>query len=215
VELLTADQRSLLVVSYLEELADASLRWLYSWIEDTAVDAARRMLEAHYRTFSSLEGDDATYDNLIGRIETLASDPRVKAVDLFIHVHGTRGRLWLKDGPRYADDIGDDLYELDLREKLRALYSSACYGESHIDGFLRGGFRVASGAIGVNANGAAEYPMFMAYWADNRRFKTAINAVPAVLTRLQDDFASLKFPEANSEKVIGGKAYTQIMLPAI
>ena len=161
---ITPQQRSALIVSYLAELADDKLRWLYRWIEDNAVDVARLMMESHYHTFSTLEGDDATYTNFVGRLQALASESKVEAVDVFLHVHGSPQRLWFKGGTKNTSIIGDDLIQLGLKKKLRALYSTACYGENHTEDFIRGGFRVASGALGVNANAVAEYPLFMTNW---------------------------------------------------
>jgi hypothetical protein len=203
-------QRSLLIVSYLAELGAPNLHWLYRWLEDNAIDVARLMLAPHYFKFATLEGDEATYDRFVDRITDLTSEPQVEAVDVFLHIHGNPNVLSFKGDDKATDDIGEDLYQLDLKDKLRTLYSTACYGETHIDGFLRGGFRVASGARGVNANSAAEYPLFMANWRAAKRFKSSIHAIPAVLTGLQDQLAKIKFPDTNSEKAIGGRPYTRI-----
>ena len=96
---ITKRQRSLLVISYLAELSIPDLRWLYRWIEDSAVDVARMILQPHYHTFSTLEGDDATYTNFVGRLQDLASEPEVEAVDVLLHVHGSPKRynqkLWI------------------------------------------------------------------------------------------------------------------------
>ncbi|MBN1640745.1 MAG: hypothetical protein JXA09_05885, partial [Anaerolineae bacterium] len=115
----TQDRRSLLVVSYLAELAVPELRWLYRWIEDNAVDVARMLSHRHYGAFSALEGDDATYASFLGRLDVLGSDPQVQAIDVFLHVHGSPGALAFKGGDKRAADIERDLVQLGLRHKLR------------------------------------------------------------------------------------------------
>ena len=122
--------------------------------------------------------------------------------------------LWFKDGDKRVNRIADDLSQLGLKKKLRVLYSTACYGKTHNDSFLRGGFRVASGAVGVNANAAVEYPLFIANWLADKRFKSAIQATLPALTALQDRIARIKFPETNSVKAIDGRPYTRISTPA-
>ncbi len=204
-------ERDLFVVSYLEERAADNVRWLLRWAEDLGVDLAREMLADHYRNFSTLEGDDATYTNFMDRIANLASDPDLKALDVFLLVHGDRAGPVFKGGTKDAKEIGADLRALGLRRKLRALYSVACWGSLHADSFLHGGFRVVSGAIGVNANGAVEYPIFMEQWRRGKRFKMAIHATPSFITKAQDSLArAMGFQDVNSEKMIVGRPYTNI-----
>ena len=57
--------------------------------------------------------------------------------------------------------------------KLRALYSGACYGDSHGDAWLKAGFQVVSGAIKVNTNGLHDYPTFLKSWRSGMSFGDA------------------------------------------
>ena len=208
-------ERGLLVVSYLEEQAHSSVRRLLGWAEDLGVDLARSVLDSEYETFSVLQGDDASYKDFIDRIEDLTANSDLKALDVFLLVHGDPSGPIFKNGTVSAQHIRDDLKNQSSKDVLRALYSSACYGASHNPFFIQGGFRVASGAVGVNANGTAEYPLFLKQWRGERTFKSSINAIPAVVTEAHDLIArALGFSDADSTKRIAGRSYTKITTPA-
>jgi hypothetical protein len=203
-------ERNLLVVSYLAEQAMAAPK-LFEWLEKNGVDWARATLSDHYQIFSSLEDDDATYAEFMRRIEWLANRPGTRALDVFLHVHGLPGALAFKDGDKRTGEIRQEPHQLGLKGKLRALYSTACYGASHALDFVQGGFRVASGALDVNANAIVEYPFFMDAWRDEKGFRPAIQRTPQSITAIQDSIArTLGFGDADSTKQIEGRPLTRI-----
>ena len=208
------DGRDLLVVSYLFTGGNQKLPWLYRWLEDNAVDLARVMLSSHYRKFATLEGDEVTSANFIDRITSLASDEQLQALDVLLHLHGLPGELVFRDEAMSISKISEKLQAANLKKKLRALYSTACYGMTHAADFVQAGFWVVSGATAVNANAVIEYPAFMDAWRDEKTFKSAVYRAPNALTVAQDNLAELILGDAlgaiNSSKQLTGRKYTRI-----
>ena len=155
-----------------------------------------------------------TSANFIDCIASLASDDQLQALDVFLHVHGLKGALVFKDGQKSISEISEKLRKARLKKKLRVLYSTACFGQTHAPSFVKAGFRVASGANAVNANAFIEYPAFMDAWRDERTFKSAVYRAPKALTVAQDRLAKLVLGDAlgpvNSFKQIKGRSYTRI-----
>ena len=110
--------------------------------------------------------------------------------------------------------IREKLQAANLKKKLRVLYSTACFGQSHNLDFIQAGFRVVSGATEVNANAVIEYPVFMDAWRDGKTFKSAVYQAPNALTVAQDKLAALILGDTlgpiNSFKQLGGRSYTRI-----
>ncbi|MBN2090704.1 hypothetical protein JW964_13920 [candidate division KSB1 bacterium] len=221
------NERDLLVVSFLYKGEDQRLGWLYKFLEESAVDLAKLYLGLHYRKIHVLEKSQVTYLNFIDNITNLASDREIKALDVFLHLHGGNGKLtfYEKTPENKLDiklyrtsEISKTLREKNLNRKLRILYSTACFGQSHLHDFIYAGFRVACGAISVNANTAIEYPLFMTHWLSNSTFSTSVMAahqLDGIMTKVQDEIANGQgFPDANSFKIILGKGYTKITSPA-
>jgi hypothetical protein len=124
------------------------------------------------------------------------------------------GKDEFADRAELASDIRDKLQEADLKDKLRALYSTACHAKAHINDFVQAGFCVASGATGVNANGPIEYPAFMLAWRSGKTFEFALARVPKLLVELYDDAAEWvlgdAFGEIDSTKHYEGKKNARI-----
>jgi len=83
--------------------------------------------------------------------------------------------------------------------------------------FVEAGFRVASGAVGVNANQLYDYPLQLYHWGTNKTYESAVKAGnnPALM-KMQDTLASAFFGDAvNSEKIIEGTKHTRISSEAI
>lgn len=159
----------------------------------------------------------ATYQAFLDQIQNVASQSHVESLDVILHLHGGVRKLWFADGSVGTKKIRDDIKGKNLRNRLRLLYSVACYGETHAQDFVDAGFRTASGARGVNANSTHDYPTQLAVWSSNSYYKTAVsqgNFLP--LRQMHDATArAFGFPDANSEKFIKGKKYTRITSAAI
>ena len=202
----TKSNRALLVVSNLTKLGRSDLKWLYQFLDGAGIDLAERLMSPQYGTVEKLVGSQATKNGFITTVSSLGSSQAVRAIDVIVNLHGANNQLFFEDGGVSTSSLKNDLLALNLGSKLRLLYSTACYGRSHADDFVASGFSAASGAVGVNANSATEYPIVLTMWAAGAKFRDAISVGENVLTREpSDELAKLMgFPDANSDKVIHG-----------
>ena len=206
VEATNRSARDLVVVVNLTESGRSDLKWLYKFMDASALSLAQLTLGTQYRQIHALVGQDATSGNFVSTLRETSEDRALEAIDVFLHLHGNA------DGVRFADDhiaaaqLGDQLAVLPERRKLRVLYSSACYGASHAPRLVQDGFAVASGAIATNANSAFEYPYFLAAWAGGYTFGEAIELGNDPLqNRILDAAAEWQgFTDVNSTKIIVG-----------
>jgi hypothetical protein len=210
-------RRVLLVVANLTTHGRDDLKWLYKWLDANALNVATLILGALYRKVYRMTADEVTVQNFVNRLEALAADPRVEAIDVLLHVHGSKKKLWFVEGPVSTRELADLIAARQLQHKLRLLYSTACYGGNHAPDFVRAGFRVASGAIGVNANSAHDYPTQLLYWATGASYKAALAAGNnKLITKVYDKLArKFNFTDVNSYKIAVGRRKTRITSGAI
>jgi hypothetical protein len=216
----TRDERALLVVANLV-LGDSGsnggdYQWLYKWLDRYAVLVANLLMRPVYRVVESLTKDQVTLGAFVDRVVSLASDPETKALDVFLVMHGTPGRLYFDDRSIRTADLGEQLKDADLAGRLRLLYSTACYGASHAGDFVKAGFRTASGALAVCANGPYDFPTQLLKWGTNQTYKSTMMAGNNPVFHVIHDNAAkaMGFSDVNSEKIIEGKKYTRITSPA-
>lgn len=88
-------------------------------------------------------------------------------------LHGLPDKLVFADGGVKTPALAGEIKALSLAEKLRLVYSTACFGLSHADDFVKAGFTAAVGAKAVNANAAAEFPLLLAQWGGGARLQDA------------------------------------------
>jgi hypothetical protein len=212
----TRDERVLLVVANLV-LGDSgpnggNYQSLYKWLDRYAVLVANLLMRPVYRLVESLTEDEVTLGAFLDRVVWLAGDPETKALDVFLVMHGLRGRLYFDDRSIRTAELSEQLKAANLASRLRLLYSTACYGGSHASDFVRAGFRTASGAIGVCANGPYDFPTQLLKWGTNQTYKSTMIAGNNPVFRVIHDNAAkaLGFSDVNSEKIIAGKKYTRI-----
>lgn len=210
------DERVLLVVADLTKWADPDFHRLYEWLDQNAVNVAKVMMGLHYRLVDTLIGTEATSANFVERLITLAEGPQTKAVDVFLHLHGLENELFFEEGPVEAAELGDQLKEADLKERLRLLYSTACFGATHAPDFVRGGFRVVSGAVSINANGPYDYPAQLFNWGLGQTYRMVVQAGnnPMFMVILDNVAKAMGFDDVNSKKEIKGRVLTRIMTEA-
>ncbi len=169
-----------------------------------------------YRHVHVVKGSGATRQGLPTKLNTIASTSAVKAVDLIFVTHG------LSDGVQFSDtvvsmkvvrdDIKKALSTAD-RAKLRCLFSTACYGASHVDEWQQAGFKAASGSRRIYADSASSYPAFLSVWGLGGKFQDAVAAANnSDLLRISDNAAKkvLKdwkyesWNDVDSVRVVGG-----------
>ncbi len=167
---------------------------MYRSIEWGAERYGRVLLRRAYGARALLYGGHATFDELVRALHRASDEPGVHAVDLLLNPHGTTRTLWFADGPVEADTVSAAVQSTltpRQRRRLRAVLSTACYGMSHTDAWLRSGFALAVGARGIYADGFTSLPLMLRGWA---RGLTATECVQRAnsdrLRRRQDLIAS-------------------------
>jgi hypothetical protein len=216
----TRDERALLVVANLvleDHGSDGgNYQWLYEWLDRNAVLVANLLMRPVYRVVESLTGDQVTLGAFLDRVASLARDPETKALDVFLVMHGSPGMLHFDDTDITTADLREHLKAADLAGRLRLLYSTACYGASHAGDFVKAGFRTASGAVAVCANGPYDFPTQLLKWGTVHTYKSTVTAGNNPVFRVIHDHAAkaMGFTDVNSEKIIVGKKYTRITSPA-
>jgi len=204
--------RVLVVVANLTTHGRKTLKWVYRCVDAGAMGVPNLVLWARYRSIVELTGPNATVDSFVDTLDRLARDPRTQAIDVLISLHGTQRGLWFAERWVATAQLGDRIAERNLEYKLRLLYSTACYGANHAPDFVRAGFCIASGAIGVNANGAHDYPAQLIAWGLGLPYRRALDwGNRRALTRLFDRLArQVDFEDVNSLKLAVGKGNTRI-----
>jgi len=216
----TRDERTLLVVANLVVGDDnpngGNYQRLYEWLDRYAVLVANLLMRPVYRAVESLTSDQVTLDAFLDRVISLARDPETKALDVFLVMHGSPGRLYFDDVSVKTADLGEQLKGADLASRLRLLYSTACYGASHAGDLVEAGFRTAAGALAVCANGPYDFPTQLLKWGTNQTYWSTVKAGNNPVFRVIHDNAAktMGFTDVNSEKIIVGKQYTRITSPA-
>ena len=210
------DERALLVVANLTTWADGRYKALYQWLDQNAVSVAKVLMRLHYRQIEALAGPHATRESFVRRITDMARDPRTRALDVFLHLHGQPGKLFFEEGAVGTEGLAAQLAGAGLSERLRLLYSTACYGASHAPDFLKAGFRIASGSLGANANGPYDYPVQLLNWGLGQTYRMVARAGnhPAFMSTLDNLARALGFEDVNSHKTLHGRVLTRITTEA-
>ena len=206
------DHRELLLVINLVDHGQEKWKWLYQWLDVNAEVYTNLTLTPFYNRITVLKGLAATCHTFVEQIALIAKQPHVGALDVILHLHGDRGKLLFADGTVSTHSLRDAIKLKNVRDRLRLLYSVACYGETHAQDFVDAGFSTASGARGVNANSTHDYPTQLALWTSGSYYKTAVQQGNNPALRMMHDNLARHhgFPQANSEKFIRGKQYTRI-----
>jgi len=205
-------KRALLVVSDLAHLGTEKLKWLYEWLDSNGVQAIKQILHDDYRSVAELLEEDATISNFVGRLTSLAGDPRNEAVDLVLMLHGLPGVLCFRGGDISLNALRERIQEQYLQNRLRACFSTACFGGTHAPKWVDAGFRVACGARGSYANGAYGLGIALLKWAEGARFSDTVKAANNLaVIAICDSLARMEgFDDADSQWIVAGKANTRI-----
>lgn len=210
------DERILLMVTNLSTGGALKFQKVYEWLDKNAVQLARMLLTDHYRQIDVLSDAAVTSGNFVERLVSLAQMPGIRAIDVYLGIHGLPGQLLFDDGLFASAEIGDRIRVAELSGRLRLLYSTACYGASHARDFVAAGFRTASGARGVNANGLYDCPAQFYHWGKGDTYRTTVKAGNNPIGIATADFltAQLGFDDVNSEKIVEGRVLTRITTAA-
>ncbi|HEX8246657.1 MAG TPA: hypothetical protein VF599_00610 [Pyrinomonadaceae bacterium] len=208
----TKSARALVALINVQDHVPRNVRWLYQFI-DASGAAASDLLAINYGRYVKLYGKNATRTRFFNVLKDLKKDDSVRAIDVLVMLHGLDKKLIFVDETYDTEQLAADIKALDLSNKLRLLYSTACYGFSHTGDFVNAGFSAAVGAKKVNANAAAEVPVLFTMWARGARLRRAVAAGESPITRLPADEVARWFGRINktawrddvdSDKVIIG-----------
>ena len=203
----TREQRDLIVLADMSDGVAEEYRWLYKFMEAASLSLTIENIGPSYRQVHYF-AKQATLANYMGKLEELGGIAQVQAIDTFVLLHGGPATLYFSDHAynlSYLSNLVTGNRRI-VPAKMHALYSTACYAASHIPHFLKMGFKSASGALAVNANGAFEYPVFVQYWPAGEAFGAALskaNHLPGIL--ISDRYAKkMGHTDVNSRKQISG-----------
>jgi hypothetical protein len=192
-------------------------------IESGADYSARVLLRPAYGRRMLLRGDAATVPGLLVALTEVTGAAGVRAVDLSMHPHGTTQRLVLADAAVDVDDVATQVLAVlgeEQRHRLRAVISTACYGASHLDAWLRAGFVAATGARGIYADGLTSVPATFRAWAARRTLEQCVQAANDHPTRHAQDWVASRYyawtgrsgqaERVDSTRVLGGSGAVRI-----
>lgn len=204
---LTKNDRVVVVVNHLVGEGPGNWQWLYAFLEESGVNLADRILGPVYKTVRQLVGTNATKQNFLNTLTQLCADTSIKAIDVILNLHGGNETLYFSDNKVSMNTLEKNLLALNCTNKLRMLYSGACYGKTHADKFVKAGFNTAVGAARINANSATEYPIVLTMWAAGSTIAKAVAVGENPMTRIPADAVAREiggFSDVNSDKDIVG-----------
>lgn len=195
------DGRELVQIILLSPGYQGAERTLYDFIELSTETLTTSVLGSSYRRTTFLKGRAATLAGLVDALRAGATRTGTKAVDLLFTTHGSTDKMTLADGLTSEDTVRDALLDLPdaVRAKLRMVFSTACFGRTHLGMWAAAGFTDASGARGIYADSAVSYAPFLAAWAGERTFGEAVAAANAADVLDAADSAARAFYEAQDE----------------
>lgn len=187
-------QRDLLVfVANLSPDEPGPAQAFYNFVEFAAESAATGILGGQYRATHILNGNAASRAGFSNKLDSITNISAVKAVDVIFVTHGLSGSVAFSDQSTSMTNVKNDILAkltTAQRAKLRMLFSTACYGESHRSKWIASGFKTVSGSKRIYADSALSFVPFLTAWAANQTFQTGVNlANLADPARIQDNAA--------------------------
>ncbi len=215
-------QREVIHLITLSEEMDGASKQFYEAVEAGAALTSNSLLGPYYGNIYYLQEQQATLSALCRQLEQVAAKSSVKSVDLIISPHGLNDELYFypNDGVSIAL-VADKIKAIPTayRRKFRMVFSTACFGASHIDEWLDCGFQATSGSEQVYADSLVSFPAFLGTWVMGGSFRDAIAAANnADPLRVQDSLArpvleAMGSPfanQVNSTRRIGGNRNLRI-----
>lgn len=191
------NERAVIVISDLTELPPEKDQ-LYTFIENAGRAVCETLLKNNYADYVTLYDASATKANLVQTIQAIGAKANIKAIDLIVMLHGRSNRLGFKGGNYNTRTLATDIAALNLSNKLRLVYSTACFGSSHNDDFRNAGFSTSIGARKTNTNAAVEFPVVLQLWTSGQKIKDSLAVGENPLTRSGADAAAKLFADFNN-----------------
>ena len=196
---LSKAERDLVIISHLDPgSAKTKQFWkdVYTVIEREGVNMVRAHIGRKYRKVHVLRSKlrdskpTITLKTVVNLLNKVTKRSKTRTVDMMWMTHGLDGgriqlqKTVVKEGDKINKNLSveDDIAKaiggaLSRRQcaKFRMIFSTACWGASHIRGWLKVGFKAASGSRAVFTDAAASYPRFLNNWRAGRTFRKAVD----------------------------------------
>ncbi|MCJ8504316.1 transthyretin-like family protein [Kocuria flava] len=214
-------KRQLVQIVLLSDGLKGADRLLYRFIEESAKGLVNTVLGPNYHRITCFEGPQVTLPRFADAVET-AGGAGTDAVDLMINLHGTTDKLEFADGRHTASEVAAALRRLPprVRTTFRCVFSTACFGASHIDEWLGAGFSDAAGSERISADAQTSFAPMLGAWALEKTFAESVQAANgADPLRVADHTARAYFTargrdadasEIDSVRRRGGRGSTRI-----
>lgn len=211
---ISKNERVLIIVSH---LAKGNTDYLYRFIDEAGRGTAQSTLFDDYERIVKLYDANATSAKLIDALRTEGSRNSIKRIDLLVLLHGCPGAIVFKDGTKRSSFLKDQIQALNIQSKLRLVYSTCCYGDSHSGDFIAAGFDSAIGSKKVNSASAVEFAPLLSLWQYDQKLcdclAPSIPLVPAsdTVTKLYAQLNNMDWKnDVDSTKVLRGNANLKI-----
>jgi hypothetical protein len=180
------NNRELVQIIYLSGSYNGAEKLLYDFIEIGSGELVRTKLENDYKMYHRIHGNDATLQKLKDTLIAAGSSSTTTAVDLVVCLHGNSDKLGFyvndpskKNTEKVTNDaIKTALLQIpaNIRKKFRMLFSTACFGQTHLRMWNEVGFDCASGSLGVYADSEVSLLPFLNNWEREKTFAESIKA---------------------------------------
>ena len=203
---ISKSKRDLVQVIYLSAGYTGGERTLYDFIEASSEGLVATALNQKYRKIHVLKGDNATLAKFTTTLQTAANSAGVAAVDVVFNTHGNSNKVYFKDGEKTTNTVKNALNALpaDVRAKFRAVFSSACFGKTHLSMWTNVGFSVASGSEGIYADSAVSFVPFLTTWGAEATFAASVQVANAAdVGNIADNLAIAYYNSTNQSARAG------------
>lgn len=190
---ITRNERVLIVISH---ISSGITDHLYEFIQSSGRNGVQTVLGDDYEKLVKLYGANATLDRLVNAIRVQGARTAIRRIDLIVMLHGSPGRLVFRDGTHNSQEVRDRIRALNLQAKLRLVYSTACFGDSHSAHFIAAGFDSAIGSKKVNANAAVEFLPLLFLWQFNNKLSDCL--APTIPPTAAADALARAFGQLNN-----------------
>jgi hypothetical protein len=218
-----SDRHLLVLIADLSKgLTDPGQIAFYDTVKFAAETVAIGIATVPYQQVHVVKGAGATFAGFTDNLAKITAIGAVKALDVLFVTHGLGKEVFFSDSGVGILPVRDEIQKklpTSSRGKLRILFSTACFGQTHINGWLQAGFEAASGSKAVYADSALSYPVFLGNWAAGQTFANAVaaangadplhvqdNVAKKVMEHWNSSFAS----QVDSTRVIGGAGSTTL-----
>jgi hypothetical protein len=214
--------RDLVQIIYLSEGYTGGELALYRFIEASTEDIVALGLGLKYRRIHVLKGKAATLANFKSTLQAAANTVGVTAVDVMFNTHGSSSKVFFKDGDKTTSTVKTTLNGLSaaVRAKFRAVFSTACFGATHLGMWTSVGFSSACGSAGIYADSAVSFAPLVAKWASEGTFSETVQMANAAdIGNVADNLAKAYYNEngeparadqVDSSRTVAGKGQIRL-----